>query len=228
MTTGQAGSQAQLRWEAVGDSATLELLNNVGGIITSTSVPLIGSTSVVLPTTGSQAIYRLTVVRGANATNLSLSIALQPLCTTAWFFTTTPPPAIGCPAAIAQSYIGSYQPFERGAFFRIVIGALDRVCGIQNDLQLYTCYAYTVYSGTPSVTPVPNTSAPAPEFAAAYYNNLAIGGTWTTVIGWGMTGANATPLNAQLGQNNKLYIQLPLGIYEFDGTLTSGALVKVQ
>jgi hypothetical protein len=228
VTTAQAGTQAGLRWEADGDSATLEALNATGGILTTTSVPLIGNTTVVLPTTGSQAIYRLTVVRGVNTTNLSLSIALQPVCTTPWFFTTTPPPSIGCAGALSQSYIGSYQPFERGAFFRIVIGALDRVCGIQNDLQLYTCYAYAAYSGTPSVTPVPNTSAPASDYANAYYTTLAIGGTWTQVIGWGLTGANASPLTAQLGQNNKLYIQLPIGIYEFDGTLTSGALVKVQ
>lgn len=228
ITSGTPGGTAELRWQANADTAVLELLNNVGGVLTATTVPVLGNTTVVLPAAGAQAIYRLTVTRGGLNTTLSLAIALTPLCATPWFFTTTPTAAQGCAAAAPQVYSGSFQPFERGAFFRVTIGSLDRVCGLQNDLNLYTCYAYSVYGGTPIVTPVPGLQGPGAEFASPYYNQLAIGGTWTSVIGWGTALSAAQAFNLQLGLDNRWVIQLPIGLYAFDSSLTNGVLVKVQ
>lgn len=222
-----ANSNVDLFWDADGDSALLERLDSGGQVLSSTTVPLVGRSTVTLPTGVGVAIYRLTVTRGSLTTNLSLSITVQTVCSTVWFFTQNPSQTIGCPSSLSQVYVGSYQSFERGAFFRIQLGASDKVCGLQNDLLLYTCVNFQLYTGTPSVTPPSGLLTPSGEFADAFYNSLAIGGLWYNVIGWGTATVNTSPLTAQLGQNGKLYIQLPIGVYIFDGSLTSGSVVKV-
>jgi hypothetical protein len=228
VTSGQGGSPVELRWEADGDSIALETLSSTGAIISSITVPPIGATTATLPLNASQAFYRLRATRGGQSDELLLTIAVQPQCVTQWFFTSTPPASIGCPGSLQQLYTGAYQPFERGFYFRLVLGAADRVCGIQNDLQLYSCTPYAVYSGTPPATPPSGLQPPAPEFANQFYTTLAIGGTWYGVIGWGTAPGSSSALTAQLGQNGRLYVLLPTGVYEFDGALTSGSLVKIQ
>lgn len=228
VTTAPAGGQVELRWVANADIVTLETLNPQGQVLSTATVPAIGTTTAIVPIGGTQAIYRLTAQRGTFTQQLSLTIAIQPVCTTPWFFTTTPNNAIGCPGTTQANYTGAFQTFERGFFFRVVLGSLDRVCGIQNDLQLYTCYPYAAFSGSPVTTPAPNTQPPYADFASPYYSQLAIGGTWSGVIGWGTSPGTSTAIVGQLGQNNKWLIQLPLGIYAFDNGFTSGTLQKVQ
>ncbi len=217
------------RWEAQADSVVLERLNMSGTPIESNSVPLIGTFTVTIPNVAqSQVIYRLTATRGGKTTSLSLPITLvAPVCAISWFFA-NPPANLGCPNSYSQSYPAWYQPFQNGHFFRIQIGALDKVCGIQNNLNLYTCANYAVYTGTPPVTPPSGTVAPDPVFADMFYNQLAIGGFWYSVIGWGTAGASNAPLVAQTDSGGRIVVQLPMGVYRFDALLTSGAVEKLQ
>lgn len=217
------------RWETQADSAVLERLNLSGTPIESTSVPIIGSSTVIVPNVSeSQVIYRLTATRGTNNTSLSLPITLtQPSCAISWFFA-NPPASLGCPNAFSQSYPAVYQTFQNGYFFRIQIGALDKVCGIQNNLNLYNCTTYAAYTGTPPSTPPLGTVVPDAVFASMFYNQLAIGGFWYAVIGWGTGGASTAPMIAQTDSNGRIVIQLPIGIYRFDASLTSGAMEKLQ
>lgn len=228
VTTAAPGAQAILRWEADADTATLELLNPQGVVLSSTIVPTLATQTVTLPTVGNAAIYRLTATRGGNSTALSVTITLQPACPIAWFFTTTPPANIGCPAAQPISYNGSFQPFQSGAFFRVQIPGLDRVCGMQNDLQQYACYPFTVFSGTPPATPPAGLLPPGADFAHPFYTQLALGGLWYNVIGWGTAPELITAITTQLGADNRLYIQLPIGVFSFDNALTQGPIVRVQ
>jgi hypothetical protein len=226
--SGAPNGQITLRWQADADTATLERLDATGAVQSTTPVPVIGSTSVNLPSNVSVAIYRLTAVRGGQSTNQTLSITVQTVCPIAWFIS-NPPTTIGCPAAQSASYTGSYQPFQNGFFFRIVYGTNDKVCGIQNTLNLYTCYPFTVYSGTPTITPPPGFFTPQPDYANPFYTQLAIGGTWDTVIGWAVVAsADTTPLVTQAGANGLVYVRLPVGVYAFDAGFTAGAVVKVQ
>jgi len=57
-----------------------------------------------------------------------------------------------------------------------------------------------------------------------------VGNYWYNAIGWGSGTALTPTITAQYDANNNLYIQLPNGIYRFDGTLSAfgGALVKIQ
>jgi hypothetical protein len=228
VTTAAPGAQAVLRWEASADTVILELLNPQGVVLSSTPVPALATQTVTLPTTGTAAIYRLTATRGGSSTTLSVTITLQPVCAIPWFFSTTPPANIGCPAAAPISYNGSFQPFQSGAFFRVQIPSLDRVCGMQNDLQQYFCYPFTVFTGTPPATPPAGLFAPALDFASPFYTQLALGGLWYNVIGWGTAPETITAITTQLGADNRLYLQLPIGVFAFDLTLTQGAIVRVQ
>jgi hypothetical protein len=228
VTTAAPGAQATLRWQADADTVVLELLNPQGVVLSSTTVPTLAVQTVTLPTTGSAAIYRLTATRGGSSTTLSLTITLQQVCAIPWFFTTTPPANIGCPAAVPVGYSGSFQQFQNGAFFRVQIPGLDRVCGMQNDLQQYFCYPFTTFTGTPPATPPAGLLPPGLDYAAPFYTQLALGGLWYNVIGWATAPETILTLSTQLGADNRLYIQLPIGVFAFGNTLTQGAIVKVQ
>ena len=114
--------------------------------------------------------------------------------------------------------------------FRVTINSLDRVCGIQNDRNLYTCVNYQAYSGTPPppATPVPGTQPPGPTFAHTYYTTLAVGGFWFNIIGWGTQAENNAPLTVQLDASNRFVISLPTGIYRFDSQLSTGPVEKIR
>lgn len=228
VTTAAPGAQVTLRWQADADTATLELLNPQGVVLSSTTVPTLATQTVTLPTSGSAAIYRLTATRGGSSTTLSVTIALQSVCAIPWFFTTTPPASIGCPAAVPVGYNGSFQLFQNGAFFRVQIPGLDRVCGMQNNLQQYFCYPFTTFTGTPPATPPPGLLPPGSDYAAPFYTQLALGGLWYNVIGWATAPETTLTLSTQLGADNRLYIQLPTGVFAFGNTLTQGAIVKIQ
>ncbi len=232
VTTAAPGAQAILRWEADADTVILELLNPQGVVLSSTPVPPLATQTVTLPTVGTAAIYRLTATRGGSSTTLSVTITLQPVCAIPWFFSATPPAGIGCPVTAPISYNGSFQPFQNGAFFRVQIPSLDRVCGMQNDLQQYFCYPFTVVTITPSptppATPPSGLQVPAPDFALPFYTQLALGGPWYNVIGWGTAPQTLTAITTQLGADNRLYIQLPIGVFAFDSILTQGPIVRIQ
>ncbi|XWX03895.1 hypothetical protein VZO05_15430 [Aggregatilineales bacterium SYSU G02658] len=228
VTTAAPGAQAVLRWEADADTVILELLTPQGAVLSSAPVPPLATQTVTLPTTGTTAIYRLTATRGGSSTALSVTITLQPVCAIPWFFSATPPANIGCPGAAPISYNGSFQPFQNGAFFRVQIPGLDRVCGLQNDLQQYFCYPFTTFTGTPPATPPAGLQAPAADFASPFYTQLALGGLWYNVIGWGTGPETITAITTQLGADNRLYLQLPIGVFAFDLTLTQGAIVRIQ
>lgn len=226
---GASGTPVTLRWQVDADTARLERLNVNGQAQESQSVPLVGAQTVTLPTTNeTQVIYRIVGVRGTKEASLALPIVIKVTCPIQWFFTGAPV-TLGCPSTLAQSYGGAYQPFERGFMFRLQIGLLDRVCGVQNDYKVYTCYDYAVYVGTPSVLPPAGFVVPSAEFQSVFYDQLAIGGLWSTVIGWATTNATLSAFTAQLDSNNAIVVSLPDGgIYRFNATLTTGTLEKIR
>jgi len=229
VTSGAPLTQVTFRWQVEGDSARLERLNIAGAIQENIPVELLGALTLTLPNNGeAQAIYRLVAVRGEKQSSLSIPITMQEVCSTPWFFS-NPKIGIGCPSTLGQSYSGVFQQFQTGYFFRITIGALDKVCGVQSTQSLYTCYDYLAFTGLPPSVPPTGLVAPAPEFAAPFYNQLAIGGLWSTVIGWGTSTATATSFTAQLDTNSNVVIGLPDGnIYRFNTSLTGGAVQRVN
>lgn len=111
--------------------------------------------------------------------------------------------------------------------FRLQVNGQDRVCGAQLDRNQYICYPYALFSGTVPATPVPNFQAPGVDLAAAFYTQLAIGGYWYDVIGWASGAYLSAPLTIQTDSQNRLYVNLPIGVYRFDIALTSGAVVRL-
>lgn len=229
VTSGAPLSQVTFRWQVEADSARLERLNVAGQVQESIPVDNIGALTLTLPNNGeTQAIYRLVAVRGTEQASLSIPITMQDVCTVQWFFT-NPKVGIGCPATLGQSYSGVFQQFQSGYFFRVTIGALDVVCGVQTAQQLYTCANYVAYTGTPPQVPPTSFFAPAPEFAKPFYDGLAIGGLWSSVIGWGTATASATTFTAQLDTNNRIAIALPDGnAYRFNPSAVGGAVERLN
>lgn len=191
-----------------------------------TVVQPVGSSTVVVPQGVTQVIYRLVAERENQETLLSQTISVQQACEFTWFFNA--PSGTPCPAGAAVSAPGAYQPFQSGFMFRVQYNGMDRVCGIQNNRNVYSCAAFLSYTGTPPVTPPDGLQAPSADFQDVFYNRLAIGGFWYDVIGWATAPVNNNPLTVQPSDDAGLYIQLPNGLYRFDGSLTSGALNPIQ
>lgn len=219
--TAQPGQSITLTWNASADSARIERLNQAGNIVETFPVTPTGQAMFTIPGGERVVIFRLVAARGGSETSLSISISVQVVCNPPWFFA-NPPADIGCPTAAALGVPGTFQTFERGFMFRIQLPGVDKVCGIQNDRNRYACYNYAAYTGTPPATPPTGFQGPAVELQDAFYNQLAIGGFWYTIIGWGTTAPIPTTYSVQYDTTGRIYISTPLGAYRFDGALTSG------
>lgn len=226
-STASTGATVTLTWEAQATSARLETLNPAGALTNTISVPVIGSTNVVIPGGESSVIYRLVATVGTNQTSQALTINIATVCSVPFFFGTAPADA-GCPPVGAVQAQGHYQRFERGVMFRVQFDGLDKICGIQNDRNRYACYNYAPYNGTPSSTPPSGFFPPAAEVANVFYNQLAIGGFWSDVIGWGTTAGANTPMNAQRDAERRIYLQLPIGVLRFDADLNNGPVERIN
>jgi len=223
-----ANQSVTLTWQTNADIARIERLTADGTIVETINAQASGTTTVIVPGTDARMIYRLVAARGVNEISQSVSVDVIPSCPFTWFFTTTQP--LPCATSAPIQYIGAFQVFQSGFMFHIQVSSLNKVCGVQYDRNVYSCFNYLAYNGTPPVTPPDGTQAPGIDLSDVFYNQLAVGNYWYNAIGWGSGTALTPTITAQYDANNNLYIQLPNGIYRFDGTLSAfgGALVKIQ
>lgn len=226
-TSVQNGQQVKLSWNTVADTAKIERIQVSDGIILeSINVPTTGEATFTINTSETRAIYRLVAIRVGLETSLSVSIDVIPSCPANWVFAV--PAGTPCAASAAQAAAGVFQNFQNGYMFRIQLPAANKVCGVQLDRNLYSCSSFVAYTGTPPVTPPAGFQAPGTDLQEVFYNQLAIGGPWYNVIGWGTSLATTSSFNTQTDVNGALYIQLPTGIFRFDSQLTAGSMVRLQ
>ena len=224
------GSQITLRWSASADSVQLlQLQPGTNTAIQTFVVAPIGSQVVTLPTTGSQAPYRLVATRGGQQVISDISVTFT--CAQTWFFTVAAPGG-ACPTGASVSVVGSYQPFERGVMFMYTNqSAIQRVCGLQNEQNQYLCYD-SGYDGStePFTDSAPGGfDEPDDHFNWAFASTLASGGTWLDKIGWATSGSpNNNPVTVQYDTQNRLYIRIPSGTYYLNGSIASGTWVKIE
>jgi len=224
--SGQAGQQITLTWQTNAESARIERLGPQANIMETFTVTPTGNATYVLPAGMPNAIYRLVARRGTQEVSQTLNIVVQQACQTPWFFNA--PPDLSCPIGQAFASQGGFQTFETGFMFRAQVSGFDKVCGVQNDRNIYTCYPFNIYTGTPPVTPPQGFQAPAVDLQDVYYNQLAIGGFWYQAIGWPLSVYNANPITTQLDDQSRIYLLFPgLGVYRFDPSLTNGAVQRI-
>lgn len=221
-----ANAQITLTWNADAERTRIERLSADGLVAEAFEVQTTGNATVTVPGGTAQVIYRLVAVKSDEETTLSLPITVKSACTVTWFF--NPNKSDVCPSGGVQIASGAYQTFQNGYMFRFQLGALNRVCGVQFDLSRYTCYNYVAYTGTPAVTPPAGYQAPGADFQDAFYNQLALGGPWYNIIGWATVSVSSTTFNTQFDTNGNVYIQLPTGVFMFDGQLVGGTMNKIQ
>lgn len=218
--------QATLLWRADADTARLERLNVQGVVIESFIVDPIGTLNVPLPNTAETVIYRFVAIRGQNQDALSLPLELS--CQFAWFFSEAPA-SLGCPSAPDSRARAAYQEFVDGFMLRLNWNGRDRVCGIQFDRDLYSCYDYEDYEETSvPATPPPDFEPPGEDFEYIFYEELAIGGRWRDVIGWARDDVDDDSLQVQPDEQGRILVYIPgEGIYRFDANLTSGPTEEI-
>lgn len=225
------GTQVTLRWSASADVVQLLLLQTgTNTAIQTFSVAAVGSQIVTLPTSGSQAQYRIVAQRGGQQTTSDLFI--QFTCSQNWFFNVAAPGG-GCPDGSAQNVDGSFQPFERGVMFMYENRNNDeKVCGLQNDQNRYLCYN-NGWDGSTEVDipggPPSGFDEPDDMFNWMFDNTLASGGSWVDKIGWATSGSpNNNDVRVQYDDQGRLYIRLPSGTYFLNGTNSSGVWTKIE
>lgn len=208
------------------DVVRLERLNNDGVVLESEIVPSIGTRTVVASTGGDPIFYRVVGVRGENED--SQSLAIQITCQYEWFFNDVPD-GFGCPSAPVSRAQGAYQEFQRGFMFRLEWGGEDRVCGIQNNRDRYSCYDYDDYDeSTVPEAPPSGYEPPGEDFEYVFYEELAIGGHWWEEIGWGRDEEDDDSLRVQPDDRGGIIVDLPdEGIYRFDANLTGGTVNRI-
>ena len=225
--TGNHGDPVRFRWDTNGETARIERLDAQGNVVESLPVDPIGSYSTNLPPDGALVIYRLVAMRQGEETSSSISFNFQAACTIQWFFQTADD--VGCATTGVMGGQLYYQQFERGFMIRLVSAGRDRVCGVQNDSNIYTCFNYQPFTGTPTVTPVPNRFAPGDAFAGVFYNQLAIGGFWYDQIGWATSQQVNSNTSTQTNDRGIMYVQTPQGIIGFDQDLNGGlTITRIQ
>lgn len=219
------GSPIVLRWVANADSLVLDIIDSTGTITQQSTVELVGTLTTNTPTTGNVVTYRLTATRDNMDVRSIVTVDMEADCFTTWFFA-NPPSDIGCALTPVQNVQVIFQDFQLGFMFRATINGQSRTCGVQDNRNLYSCYPALAYTGTPPSTPPPGQFVPDPLLAHTFYDNLATGGFWYDIIGFGNAVGSTITVQQQVGTNGRVYYQFPNGIYSFDSTLGSvGAAV---
>jgi hypothetical protein len=228
-TTAAPGDPITFRWVIDADAARLEIMEPSGTILQTIPVDLSAPTFTTnLPISGTSVIYRLVAVRGNDEIRAVVTVQLGTVCSMNWFFD-KPVPSGGCPLAPPMQVPVTFQQFQTGYMFRIVHSGQDQVCGIQNDRNVYYCHSYQAYIDPPPATPGSGFLVPDTSFEYVFYNTLATGGFWYTVIGWGIAPASSSNVQTQVGDDSLIYIQLPIGVYAFDNNLNkqNAAVVRI-
>jgi len=234
--TANGGTQITLSWQAQGDVARIEQLNDQGSVVNTFSVPVNGQLPVTVPNSGTQVIYRLVVGRAGQELSQSVVVTLQATCPTPWFFNNVPSDA-GCPSGPAQTLTGKSQIFQQGVMVNLDFQGVNRVIGFNDTDDRYAVYA-NEWDGTSTYdgcgTPPGGLFDAQDVFNWAFYNTLAPFGQWCsqgTGIGWATAGAN---LNAtfqlQFAQNGStFYLGVPnFGTIRASGELPLGQWSRVQ
>lgn len=217
-TSTNNSSPVIMRWAIQAASARLEVLDSAGTLLEQFDVDLVGTYSTNTPATGNVVTYRLTAIRGTQEVRSIITVDMVQSCTASWYFS-NPPSGAGCPLAPAQFTSIFFQQFERGFMFRAIVGGSAHVCGVQFDRNVYSCFSAQAFTGTASIPPATLFDADA-LVAHSYYNDLATGGFWNSIIGWGIETGSTLSIQGQTGSNGRIYYQFPNGIYSFDTTLT--------
>jgi hypothetical protein len=224
-------------WSTDADVVNLEQ-TDLGGITVFQNIPLpqTGQFSVLVQTTpggGRQAFFRLVAARNGIVTR-SMPIVIAINCPAGWFFGDQfAPPGTGCPATVGAIGPGAFQRFERGFMIYTNANGLNRICMAQDAGARYIC----VINGWDNQT-INNTAAPnglyRPEQMLnwAYYNTLAVGGTWNSVIGWALNpialGSRTIQYENANGGSNPFYIDTADGtIIRFSGG-DSGTWTRIR
>ena len=217
------GDPIILRWVVQADSARLEVIDNAGNVLQQLSVGLIDAYTTNTPLTGNVVTYRLTAIRGIEEVRSIITVDMGGAtsnCNNPWFFNNVPSSA-GCATTSTNSVSLVFQQFENGFMFQTSASNAVRVCGVQFDRNVYSCYTPQPFIGTPPVTPPTGLLAPDALFANAFYTQLATGGLWYDIIGWATAPAITSTVQRQTGSDGRTYYQLPNGIYPFDASLSS-------
>ncbi|MBC8171980.1 MAG: hypothetical protein H7X77_09920 [Anaerolineae bacterium] len=224
-TTAVGGGTVELTWEAAGDIARIDRLNQLGQVVQTFSVTPSGQLPVTIPANeGSTITYRLAITRGSQEVTSTLTITVSggaANCSINWFFGNEfAPPEVGCPTAVASQVAGVYQPFQTGRM--IYLQSTNKIYTLVEAGGVLTEGAVTEntngWDGTSTYQssgcgnpPGSGLFEPQQMFVWLYCQTMGPGGLWNTVLGFGTTAADNSQRTIQLDSSGALYVDVPGG-----------------
>lgn len=224
-TTAVGGGTVELTWEASGDIARIDRLNQLGQVVQTFSVTPSGQLPVTIPANeGSTITYRLAITRGNQEVTSTLTITVSGgsgNCAINWFFGNEfAPQGVGCPTAVASQVPGAYQPFQTG-----------RMLYLQSTNKIYTLVEANGVLTDGAVSEITNgwdgTSTyqslgcgnapgsglfePQQMFAWAYCTTMGPGGLWSSSLGFATTAIDTSQRTIQFDSAGALYVDVPGG-----------------
>jgi hypothetical protein len=144
-------------------------------------------------------------------------------CSVNWFFgNEIAPTAAGCPVGAAVQVAGAFQPFERGRMLYLAYPpqTIGSVYVLVDDAGQTTQGSVTQYANgwdntstfaSYGCAPTPPSGLYEPQqmFAWAYCTQLAPGGFWTTVLGYGTNLIDTSQRNVQFDASGAMYVDVP-------------------
>ncbi len=224
--TASVGSTITLTWQAVGDTARIDTVNPQGIVISQSTVPIVGSLPVIVPSVqGTSVIYRLVVTKGGQERSQIVTVGLTVVCPIPWFFGASVP-ALGCPVAPPETGAGAFQSFEQGVMLYVNANNRNTVYALANQGAVGGLVQQNTYqslvNGWDGVTdhctetPPAGFVKPQQQFNWMACANFGPAGTWRNTVGWGTAPIQVTTLSIQFGANGVFVISAPTGvIYSF-------------
>lgn len=228
-----------LTWQAQGASAIIDQLDSAYNSVNTFSVATSGQITVQVPAEGPQVIYQLVVtgLSGQEAIQ-TLTIQVQSVCTTPWFFA-NPPTDAGCPTGTEVTITGKIQQFQQGTMINLVLNGQNLVYGFNDVDDQYVAYqnqwdGTSTYSDAACGAPGFGTQEPQDVFNWVFYNTLGTLGQWCSLetgIGWAVLPVNSL-INFRVqtaDEGTTFFIDIPnFGIVRVSGDLPLGSWSKVQ
>ncbi len=220
--TASVGGTITLTWEAVGDSARIDVLNQQGIVIQQNPVALTGQQPFVIPpVTGTTVVYQLTVQRGTQSVNQLLTIANVVDCPTPWFFA-NPPADAGCPTGPQEVGPGAFQSFQDGLMIYVNANNRNTVYALANAGAVNGLVTQNTYgrenNAWDGVTdhclqePPPGFLEPIAQFNWMACFVFGPQGFWINTIGWATAPIDLAERTIQFSNNGTLFVDAPGGV----------------
>ena len=200
----EQGGDVQIRWDAIGDTVLVQILDGEARPLRAVSLDTSGERTITLPD-GLQDLAILSLQARRGETVARQDRVLVVLCRFNWFFNVGDVSSVGCPEAAPITAIGRYQTFERG--YMLYIPTTNQIYALYGGTASGTWVAYNNSGGGSLLDDPPDNLFNAQnEFTYTWNNiNAPTQRAWRQEIGYGTAPAVQAQVSVQDERNSRIF-----------------------